>query len=465
MAIIVSCPSCSRKLKAKDEQAGRRMKCPACLAIVTVPNADNSMLENIVPVKSTQCVQLHPVSESIPESPSDNELLGQADALSKRDAANSELLKRAEAGDTEAMREYAMMCGEDAKNSGGTDSESFHLAWEWLEKAAEGGNAKAQSELASGYRALDEMEKAFLWEEKSANQDFTEAQYNLAVCYQDGIGTPKNPEKEFYWYQRAANNGLTEAKHILGVRYILGKGTPQDFEKAAYWLRQAADEGHANAKTRLGSLYIQGMGIPEDREKGFALIREAAELGDERAKEILEEMKDENSKQSTSVSFTKTPVARKRYIETTPQYDIYIRALELLRRNGYELRELEQKKNCERMMIRRDSILYGEVFVVADPNFHIGCLGAFISILFSSIFSRLLKIRFNVTSYGIMRKVVEIFEYKFDRRDYGNVTTSYWPEDTLVGAVGSASVDYDDAWIHLIKPIINASPSWKNWLA
>jgi hypothetical protein len=39
MAISLSCVSCQRKIKAKDEHAGRKIKCPECGQVLTVPPA------------------------------------------------------------------------------------------------------------------------------------------------------------------------------------------------------------------------------------------------------------------------------------------------------------------------------------------------------------------------------------------------------------------------------------------
>ena len=37
MAIALACPACQRALKVKDELAGRKIKCPDCAAVMTVP--------------------------------------------------------------------------------------------------------------------------------------------------------------------------------------------------------------------------------------------------------------------------------------------------------------------------------------------------------------------------------------------------------------------------------------------
>jgi len=44
------------------------------------------------------------------------------------------------------------------------------------------------------------------------NKDI-EAQYNLALYYQYGIGTEKNLEKALYWYQKAAESGHITAQY------------------------------------------------------------------------------------------------------------------------------------------------------------------------------------------------------------------------------------------------------------
>ncbi len=40
MSILVSCDTCGKELRAKDEAAGKQAKCPNCQAIIQIPHAD-----------------------------------------------------------------------------------------------------------------------------------------------------------------------------------------------------------------------------------------------------------------------------------------------------------------------------------------------------------------------------------------------------------------------------------------
>src|SRR5688500_1038382 len=46
MAIAFSCP-CGRKINAKDEQAGKRVKCPACQQPITIPNPSTAKTKSM----------------------------------------------------------------------------------------------------------------------------------------------------------------------------------------------------------------------------------------------------------------------------------------------------------------------------------------------------------------------------------------------------------------------------------
>ena len=56
---------------------------------------------------------------------------------------------------------------------------------------------------------------------KAAENKDINAQFNLALLYENGEGTEKNLEKAFYWYQKVAENGHDFAQNI----YEKGEGT------------------------------------------------------------------------------------------------------------------------------------------------------------------------------------------------------------------------------------------------
>ena len=57
------------------------------------------------------------------------------------------------------------------------------------------------------------------------------AQYNLALCYEDGRGVLQN-YKAVYWYTKAAKQGCVASKLNLASCYALGLGVSQDRIKA-----------------------------------------------------------------------------------------------------------------------------------------------------------------------------------------------------------------------------------------
>merc|ERR1712146_775087 len=57
--------------------------------------------------------------------------------------------------------------------------------------------------------------EAFEWYEKAAKAGLARAQRNLAICYEYGRGTDKDVKLALRWYKRAARN-KTEPDHWAG---------------------------------------------------------------------------------------------------------------------------------------------------------------------------------------------------------------------------------------------------------
>lgn len=90
---------------------------------------------------------------------------------------------------------------------------------------------------SQGLLAFDQgrfVEAFNLWT-RSANDGHSQAQFNLAVMFEQGIGTEKNLQKAFFWYSKAANQGDIEAQASLAAMYELGRGVEKNLNDARKW--------------------------------------------------------------------------------------------------------------------------------------------------------------------------------------------------------------------------------------
>lgn len=51
---------------------------------------------------------------------------------------------------------------------------------------------------------LNQMTQAFKWYKKAAEAGNHDAQFRLAVMYENGEGTKKNKKQAVYWYQKVS---------------------------------------------------------------------------------------------------------------------------------------------------------------------------------------------------------------------------------------------------------------------
>jgi TPR repeat protein len=72
--------------------------------------------------------------------------------------------------------------------------------------------------------------------------------------YANGKGVKQDYKKAVEWYQKTADQGYVTAQYNLGLMYENGKGVKQDYKKAVEWYQKAADQGDAPAKKALDRL-------------------------------------------------------------------------------------------------------------------------------------------------------------------------------------------------------------------
>ena len=106
-----------------------------------------------------------------------------------------------------------------------------------------------------------------------------EAQFNLGLCYSEGIGVVANLRKSLEWYVLAASSGYADAQYNLGMMYLEGNGVPQNSHKSINWLSRAAEQNHMNAQINLGAIYAKGDGVPVDLKRALKWLRSAAKHG------------------------------------------------------------------------------------------------------------------------------------------------------------------------------------------
>lgn len=97
-----------------------------------------------------------------------------------------------------------------------------------------------------------------------------EAQYNLAVMHDLGIGAPKNYTESGKWYAKAAAQGIAEAQFQLGVRYYEhAKQSKENYVTAFSWFYKAALQGMAEAQYNVALMYQLGRGVATNRVEAY----------------------------------------------------------------------------------------------------------------------------------------------------------------------------------------------------
>jgi uncharacterized protein len=111
-----------------------------------------------------------------------------------------------------------------------------------------------------------------------------DAQHNIATCYYDGVGRPRDHAKARVHYARAIAAGFTQSQCALGNMLIKGEGggyllmgqyTKRDPVAARYWLEKAGAQDQANASYLLGQIYQKGDGVDRDLAKAQSWFERA----------------------------------------------------------------------------------------------------------------------------------------------------------------------------------------------
>ena len=246
------------------------------------------------------------------------------------------LIKKADAGDIDAMLDYCGLYPEHELQKATGDVRKRVLRY--LRTAARRGNATALCNLGAAYYGgnclvKSDFTKAVKYYEASAAKGCVQALCNLGYCHYYGRNIPVDYEKAFNCFLKAyilAPYEVTEACYKLGDCFKGGRGVPSDpvvaFELYGQAYRNCCspDAGTfkavlhgwdsrlsgADAALRLGDCYLNGIGCGQDAKRAVHFYRIAVagfkrkvELSDcfapgllESAKKRLAEAQDARSK-------------------------------------------------------------------------------------------------------------------------------------------------------------------------
>jgi TPR repeat protein len=184
----------------------------------------------------------------------------------------------AEGGDLSAQSAIGMLALRHVDTSPTKVSEEVAA---FVRRSAAGNVAHAQSALGFLYLkglgglAVDAHEAARLFG-LAASQGLPDAQYNLNICYRDGVGVPVDLVESARLMRLSAEQGHAEAQANLSAFYTDGHGVAVDYAEAMRWALLAADQGSSNGEYNVANLHHHGLGVPPNLRIAAAWYTRAA---------------------------------------------------------------------------------------------------------------------------------------------------------------------------------------------
>ena len=173
----------------------------------------------------------------------------------------------------------------------GTTREDGVKAFKYLRQAASQGHTEAQYQLSvcydRGIGVRRNITEAAKWCQMAAFGGHAKAQSEIGYCYEYGQGVVRNIKEAVSWYEMASAQGNIEAKNNLAFCYQKGRGVHKDVKEAIRLYGEAAAGGHASAQYNLGYCYWYGEGVKTDKSRAIELFKQSADNGNAKAAQML----------------------------------------------------------------------------------------------------------------------------------------------------------------------------------
>ena len=153
-------------------------------------------------------------------------------------------------------------------------------------------NTSFANQFSAGVEAYNNglyNEAEALWMQVTGGNEATQAAYNLAVLYEQGLGQHGSNERIVSLYKTAAERGSVDAQYNYGGLFYAGERVPRRIEDAIYWWSQAANLGHSEAQYNLGVLLFEGQDIKQNLRLATQWLSFSADAGHELASSLLKE--------------------------------------------------------------------------------------------------------------------------------------------------------------------------------
>jgi TPR repeat protein len=122
---------------------------------------------------------------------------------------------------------------------------------------------------------LKDIDKAVMLYEITAQFGNTDAMFDLAICYRDGIGVDRDKKRAFQLLEDASILGNNRANYDIARMYQCGEGVEQDMFKSIKYYKLADASGCIKAKNNLARCYEIGDGVDQDINKAFRMRKDA----------------------------------------------------------------------------------------------------------------------------------------------------------------------------------------------
>jgi len=202
-------------------------------------------------------------------------LSGRFDVPKNEILAESMLRRWAEKGDPDCQLALAALY---------QTNENFayrrHESPAWLQRAADGGNAKAIEMLrTAASRNVTPGADGVASQEAPQEPTVSGAEEVLVPSQTEQTWEPFELTDEERQYVAAANEGKPWAQTRLGVLYARDKNDPQRLRRAVQLLRAASQANEAEAQYQLALMHAEGRGVAKDPSEAINWHRKAATNG------------------------------------------------------------------------------------------------------------------------------------------------------------------------------------------